>query len=83
MRRSNDIMMVQLHGLRLVFCCGLESAHWGNAQLAQMETFEIVRTEEDQQVINGVQTFSLNAINRLLEKYTKVRMWRGLLLFDS
>lgn len=45
----------------------MESAHWGNAQLAQMNTFEIVRTEEEQQVINGVRLFSLRAINELLK----------------
>lgn len=44
----------------------MESAHWGNAELAAMPVFEIARTETEMQVINGVRLFSITAINRLL-----------------
>jgi len=45
-----------------------ESAHWHNAELESLPLFEIARTGDDMQVINGVRVFSLNAINELLGK---------------
>lgn len=45
----------------------LESSHWHNAELESMPLFEIVRTDTDMQVVNGVRLFSLNSINELLK----------------
>lgn len=44
----------------------MESAHWGNAQLAAMPVFEVARTDTDMQIVNGVRLFSLAAVNALL-----------------
>lgn len=45
-----------------------QSAHWGNAQLDVMPTFEIARTENDMQVLNGMRVFSLPSIDVLLTR---------------
>lgn len=44
----------------------MESAHWGNAELAAMPMVQIARTNTDFQVLNGLRLFSRAAINRLL-----------------
>jgi hypothetical protein len=44
----------------------MDSAHWGNAELAAMPIFEIARTGRETQVVGGVRLFALPAVNRLL-----------------
>lgn len=45
-----------------------ESAHWKNSQLERMKLFEIERSNEDMQVVNGIRLFSVSAINVLLKE---------------
>jgi len=45
----------------------MESAHWNNSELATMPVFEIARTKDQVQVVNGVRIFSLESINLLLD----------------
>ena len=55
-----------------------ESAHWGNAELEAMPTFEIAKmTDADIQTVNGVRLFSLSAVNRLLDKIHAATGARG------
>lgn len=44
-----------------------DSAHWGNAELEAMPALAIVRTDADQQIVNGVRLFSISSINQLLQ----------------
>lgn len=56
----------------------LESAHWHNAELHAMPLFEIARTDEDMQTVNGIRLYSISAINGLLTRlYTQagVKGW--------
>lgn len=46
----------------------MESAHWNNVELAAMPIFQIARTEDELQVVNGVRLFALPAVNRLLQE---------------
>lgn len=43
-----------------------ESSHWGNKTLNAMPTFEISRTDDSTQVINGIRVFDKKSINELL-----------------
>lgn len=46
----------------------MQSSHWGNKALAVMPTFEIARTEQNTQVINGLRFFDKASINNLLDE---------------
>lgn len=46
----------------------MESAHWKNQELKRVQKLEITRTEADNQIVNGVRLFSLEAINALLRE---------------
>ncbi|BAW05078.1 hypothetical protein [Nocardia seriolae] len=48
-----------------------QSAHWNNTQLERMRLFEIQRTDDDLQIVNGVRLFSISAVNRLLVEMYK------------
>lgn len=55
-----------------------DSAHWGNAELEAMSVLEIVRTDVDQQIVNGVRLFSIPSINQLLQsiyRTAKIEGW--------
>ena len=45
-----------------------ESSHWDNTELDEMKKFEISRTEQDQQIVNGLRLFSTQSVNRLLNE---------------
>ncbi|MEV4124875.1 hypothetical protein [Nocardia sp. NPDC049707] len=45
-----------------------ESAHWDNAALASMPTFDIALNKSDAQVVNGCRLFKLSSINDLLDR---------------
>lgn len=55
-----------------------DSAHWKNVELKNMPIFEIARTGEDFQDVNGVRLFSITSVNRLLTQLyceAKVTGW--------
>lgn len=42
------------------------SSHWNNCQVKRLEEFQISRNSENQQIVNGVGLFTIEAINTLL-----------------
>ena len=55
----------------------MESAHWGNAELAEMSAFEISRTDANMQTVNGIRLFSFASINGLLEELYREASVKG------
>jgi hypothetical protein len=45
-----------------------ESAHWGNAQAAQLKELKITRDAENFQEVNGVRLFTIEGVNGLLKE---------------
>lgn len=56
----------------------LQSSHWGNKTLADMPVFEIARTDQNTQQVNGLRFFDKASINTLLRQmYQEAGLTQG------